>query len=60
MSIATGVLKKDVVANNDKGIPALVPFPEFPGVPMHAAYDKFDAEAQLLDVTGEHEFRAPG
>lgn len=40
--------------------PQLAAFPEFPGAPTHAAYNKFDAEAQLLDVTGEHEFRAPG
>jgi hypothetical protein len=42
------------------GIPALVPFPEWPGTPNHALYNKFDAEAQRVSITGDHEYRPPG
>ncbi|KAF1818800.1 Cloroperoxidase [Dissoconium aciculare CBS 342.82] len=41
------------------GLPA-VPFPEWPGLPTHALYNKFDAAAQHVSVSGKHEYRAPG
>jgi hypothetical protein len=41
------------------GLPA-IPFPEWPGLPTHALYNKFDAAAQYVSVSGEHEYRAPG
>ncbi|KAI9049361.1 hypothetical protein LZ554_006395 [Drepanopeziza brunnea f. sp. 'monogermtubi'] len=41
-------------------IAPVVPFPEFPGAPTHALYNKFDAKAQLVSTSGEHAFIAPG
>ena len=37
-----------------------IPFPEFPGTPNHAFFDDFDAQQQLVSVSGDHEFRLPG
>lgn len=37
-----------------------IPFPEYPGTPDHASYNKFDATAQKISVTGEHAWAAPG
>lgn len=42
------------------GIAPVAQFPEYPGSPAHAVYDKFDAATQLVDVHGEHEWMAPG
>ncbi|MCJ1283377.1 hypothetical protein MMC26_002705 [Xylographa opegraphella] len=40
-------------------VPA-TPFPEYPGLPSHAAFNSFNASAQLVDVTGTHAWIAPG
>ena len=43
------------------GLPTgAVPFPEYPGKPSHALYNKFDAASQRVSTTGEHAFIAPG
>ncbi|RMY48970.1 hypothetical protein D0863_15267 [Hortaea werneckii] len=54
------MLEKQKMQERQVGVPALVPFPEFPGSPSHALYDKFDPESQRVSTSGEHEFRAPG
>ncbi|XMA14106.1 hypothetical protein WAI453_006897 [Rhynchosporium graminicola] len=41
-------------------IAPLAPFPEYPGTPNHALYNKFDAKSQLVSTSGEHAFIAPG
>ncbi|KAH6721232.1 hypothetical protein BKA61DRAFT_699714 [Leptodontidium sp. MPI-SDFR-AT-0119] len=41
-------------------IAPIAPFPEFPGAPQHALYNKFDAKSQLVSTSGEHAFIAPG
>lgn len=38
----------------------IIPFPEYPGNPAHALFNEFDAEAQLVSVTGDHAFIPPG
>jgi len=43
-----------------QAVPAVVPFPEYPGLPTHALFNQFDAGAQLVSVSGEHAFIAPG
>jgi hypothetical protein len=40
--------------------PQILEFPEFPGTPNHALFNQFDPELQLVNTTGEHEWRAPG
>ncbi|KAM3420807.1 hypothetical protein BST61_g4052 [Cercospora zeina] len=51
----------EMVANNRRQVPEeLIPFPEWPGTPNHAIFDGFDADQQLVSVSGEHEFRLPG
>lgn len=42
------------------GIPPVAPFPEYPGSPSHALYDKFDPVSQLVSTTGDHVWLAPG
>jgi hypothetical protein len=42
------------------GIAPVAPFPEYPGTPGHALYNKFDAKSQLVSTSGEHAFIAPG
>ncbi|GAB7365799.1 hypothetical protein MBLNU230_g7132t1 [Neophaeotheca triangularis] len=42
------------------GVPSLAPFPEWPGTPNHATFDKFDAEKQRVSTSGIHEYRDPG
>lgn len=43
------------------GLPTgAIPFPEYPGKPSHALYNKFDAASQRVSTTGEHAFIAPG
>jgi hypothetical protein len=42
------------------GIPPVAPFPEFPGAPTHALYNKFDAKSQLVSTSGEHAYINPG
>lgn len=42
------------------GVPAVVEFPEWPGSPSHALFDKFDPEAQRVSTSGDHEYRPPG
>ncbi|EME43959.1 hypothetical protein DOTSEDRAFT_129885 [Dothistroma septosporum NZE10] len=37
-----------------------VPFPEYPGSPAHATYNKFDAASQLVSTSGDHAWIAPG
>lgn len=37
-----------------------MPFPEYPGSPAHALFDQFDASSQLVSVSGDHAFIAPG
>lgn len=39
------------------GLPSVLPFPDNFGIPRDYM---FDADAQYLDLTGEHEWRAPG
>jgi len=41
-------------------IAPLAPFPDYPGSPTHALYNDFDPETQLVSVSGEHEWQAPG
>lgn len=43
----------------EKRIAPIAPFPEYPGSPSHAAYNSFNATAQLIDVTGDHAWAAP-
>lgn len=43
-----------------QAVPAVVPFPEYPGAPTHALYNKFDPVAQKTSTTGKHAFIAPG
>ncbi|KAG5913184.1 hypothetical protein E4U42_001389 [Claviceps africana] len=43
-----------------QAVPPLVPFPENPGLPNHALFSEFDAEAQRVSVHGDHEYRDPG
>jgi hypothetical protein len=40
--------------------PQILEFPEFPGTPNHALFNQFDPELQLVNTTGDHEWRAPG
>jgi hypothetical protein len=40
--------------------PQILPFPEYPGIPNHALFNLFDPEKQLVNTSGEHEWRAPG
>ncbi|KAI7643416.1 hypothetical protein KC319_g12655, partial [Hortaea werneckii] len=54
------MLEKQKMQERQVGVPAVAPFPEFPGSPSHALYDKFDPESQRVSTSGEHEFRAPG
>ena len=43
------------------GIPnEVLKFPEYPGLPTHALFDRFDAAEQFVSLEGAHEFRAPG
>jgi hypothetical protein len=42
------------------GIAPVAPFPEYPGVPEHATYNKFDPASQLVSTSGEHAWIAPG
>ncbi|KAI9719835.1 MAG: hypothetical protein M1828_006056 [Chrysothrix sp. TS-e1954] len=42
------------------GVPATVEFPEYPGNPAHAEYNKFDASSQAVSTSGEHAFMPPG
>jgi hypothetical protein len=46
--------KRQAVPNN------VLTFPEYPGTPNHALFNEFDAAAQYVDLTGAHEFQAPG
>ena len=50
------------VAKNSRrqALPAVVPFPEYPGLPTHALFNGFDPSSQLVDVSGDHEYRPPG
>ena len=41
-------------------IAPIADFPEYPGSPLHAAYNKFDAKSQLVSTSGDHAFIAPG
>jgi hypothetical protein len=41
-------------------VPATAPFPEYPGLPNHAVYDRFDPVAQLVSTTSDHAWKAPG
>ncbi len=53
----------EMVANQKRqiGIPeGVIPFPEWPGTPNHATFNKFDAAQQLVSISGTHEFRMPG
>lgn len=49
-----------VDANGPQGIAPLAPFPEYPGTPNHATYDKFDAASQLVSTSGDHAWVAAG
>jgi hypothetical protein len=40
--------------------PQIIPFPEYPGTPNHALFNQFDPNLQLVNTSGEHEWRAPG
>jgi hypothetical protein len=42
------------------GIAPVTPFPEYPGSPAHAIYNKFDAASQKVSTTGAHAWIAPG
>ncbi|PPJ58799.1 hypothetical protein CBER1_08236 [Cercospora berteroae] len=51
----------EMVAKQKRQVPeGAIPFPEWPGTPNHATFSGFDAEQQLVSVSGEHEFRPPG
>lgn len=54
------MLEEQKLQGRQIGVPSLVDFPEWPGAPNHATYDKFDPEAQRVSTSGEHEWRAPG
>lgn len=44
-----------------EGIAPVTTFPEYPGRPGHATYNKFSKKDQLIDVTSDaHKFIAPG
>jgi hypothetical protein len=49
-----------VDANSSQGIAPLAQFPEYPGTPNHATYDKFDAASQLVSTSGDHAWITPG
>lgn len=40
--------------------PQIIEFPEYPGTPNHALFNQFDPALQLVNTTGDHEWRAPG
>ena len=40
--------------------PQIIEFPEYPGTPNHALFNQFDPALQLVNTSGEHEWRAPG
>lgn len=48
------------LAEKRQAIPQIIPFPEIPGAPTHAAYNKFDPVAQLTSTSGDHAWIAPG
>nr|POF15196.1 aromatic peroxygenase [Quercus suber] len=45
--------------NLEERIAPLAPFPEWPGAPTHALYNKFDAKSQLVSTSGDHAYIAP-
>lgn len=47
----------DYAKRQDVGLPAVLPFPDNFGIPRKYI---FDAKEQYLDLTGEHEWQAPG
>lgn len=57
-------IAKLVEEQNEKrqvGLPTgAVEFPEYPGKPTHATYDRFDAASQLVSTSGDHVWMAPG
>lgn len=52
--------EQDGTLSKRVGIPQGIPFPEWPGAPTHALYNKFDAKSQLVSTSGEHAYQAPG
>ncbi|KAI9749390.1 MAG: hypothetical protein M4579_006892 [Chaenotheca gracillima] len=50
------------VAEQEKrqAVPKILPFPEYPGLPTHALYNKFDEKAQFVSTSGDHKWIAPG
>lgn len=58
--VAFPSIAEHVAKNKRQALPAVVPFPEYPGLPTHALFNEFDASSQLVDVSGEHEFQLPG
>jgi hypothetical protein len=51
----------EMAAKNKRavGVPAVTPFPMYPGTPNHALFDTFDASSQLVDVSGDYAYAAP-
>ncbi len=43
----------------DTGIAPLAPFPEYPGSPAHALYNKFDPASQLVSTSGDNAYADP-
>ncbi|KAL3419121.1 oxidase [Phlyctema vagabunda] len=48
------------LAAQERQLPQILPFPEYPGLPTHALYNKFDAASQRVSTSGNHAWRAPG
>ncbi|KAE8445609.1 hypothetical protein EG329_013243 [Mollisiaceae sp. DMI_Dod_QoI] len=49
-----------LAASHLKGrIEPVAPFPEYPGSPSHATYNKFDSASQLVSTSGVHAWEAP-
>lgn len=43
-----------------QAVPPVAAFPMYPGTPLQALYNDFDAEEQLVSVHGDHEYQDPG
>jgi hypothetical protein len=43
----------------EEGIAPVTQFPEYPGSPQHASYDRFNAAPQLVSTSGDRAWIAP-
>ncbi|KAF7196882.1 Dothistromin biosynthesis peroxidase dotB [Pseudocercospora fuligena] len=55
------MVEKQRMEERQVGVPdGAIPFPEWPGSPLHASFNKFDASSQLVSTSGDHAWQAPG